>query len=109
MAAAETLGVSQVVGDGPGFGVRDMFQLERRAAIPERADSWRGPREVVDEDVPVVAEGDPGPTKPSPRTLAAYRADVEGVARRIDTDGPGCSASTPDQTGPASRPRLLGR
>lgn len=28
-----------------------------------------------------------GATKPSPRTLAAYRADVEGVARRIDTDG----------------------
>ena len=30
-----------------------------------------------------------GATKPSPRTLAAYRADVEGVARRIDTDGAG--------------------
>src|SRR5271154_766849 len=28
-----------------------------------------------------------GATKPSPRPLAAYRADVEGVARRIDTDG----------------------
>ena len=28
-----------------------------------------------------------GAAKPSPRTLAAYRADVEGVARRIDTDG----------------------
>lgn len=29
-----------------------------------------------------------GARKPSSRTLAAYRADVEGVARRIDTDGP---------------------
>jgi integrase/recombinase XerD len=28
-----------------------------------------------------------GATKPSPRTLAAYRADVEGVARRIDAEG----------------------
>jgi site-specific recombinase XerD len=28
-----------------------------------------------------------GATKPSPRTLAAYRADVEGVAKRIDSDG----------------------
>ena len=28
-----------------------------------------------------------GARKPSARTLAAYRADVEGVARRIDTDG----------------------
>ena len=28
-----------------------------------------------------------GATKPSARTLAAYRSDVEGVARRIDTEG----------------------
>ncbi len=28
-----------------------------------------------------------GATKPSPRTLAAYRADVDGIARRLDTDG----------------------
>ena len=28
-----------------------------------------------------------GATKPSGRTLAAYRADVEGVGRRLDTDG----------------------
>jgi len=28
-----------------------------------------------------------GATKPSVRTLSAYRADVEGVARRIDTEG----------------------
>jgi site-specific recombinase XerD len=28
-----------------------------------------------------------GATKPSPRTLAAYRADVEGVARSIDSEG----------------------
>jgi hypothetical protein len=28
-----------------------------------------------------------GATKPAARTLAAYRADIEGVARRIDTDG----------------------
>ncbi len=30
-----------------------------------------------------------GATKPAPRTLAAYRSDVEGVARRIDSDGAG--------------------
>jgi integrase/recombinase XerD len=28
-----------------------------------------------------------GATKPSPRTLAAYRSDLEGVARRIDPAG----------------------
>ena len=28
-----------------------------------------------------------GTRKPSARTLTAYRADIEGVARRIDTDG----------------------
>ncbi len=30
-----------------------------------------------------------GATKPSVRTLAAYRSDVEGIARRIDSDGAG--------------------
>jgi len=29
-----------------------------------------------------------GATKPSFRTLAAYRADIEGIARRIDSGGP---------------------
>jgi len=41
--------------------------------------------------------------KPSARTLAAYRADVEGVARRIDSDGDGV-LHLEDLTKPALRP-----
>jgi integrase/recombinase XerD len=43
-----------------------------------------------------------GATKPSQRTLAAYRADVEGVARRVDTDGAGVLCLQ-DLTKPALR------
>jgi hypothetical protein len=51
-----------------------------------------------------------GATKPSPRTLAAYRADVEGVARRVDTDGAAVlHLEHLTKAGPARRLRLLGR
>jgi site-specific recombinase XerD len=47
-------------------------RLSPEAQLPEIIDAWLFQL---------------GATKPSPRTLAAYRADVEGVARRIDSDG----------------------
>jgi len=47
-------------------------RLSSEAPLPEIIDAWLFQL---------------GATKPSTRTLAAYRADVEGVARRIDTDG----------------------
>jgi hypothetical protein len=34
-----------------------------------------------------------GATKPAAGTLAAYRAGVQGVARRIEGDGPACFGS----------------
>jgi transposase InsO family protein len=52
--------------------VRKPRRLSPDARLPEIIDGWLFHL---------------GATKPSPRTLAAYRADVEGVARRIDTDG----------------------
>ena len=48
------------------------LKLSCEASLPEIIDGWLFHL---------------GATKPSPRTLAAYRADVEGVSRRIDTDG----------------------
>ncbi len=47
-------------------------RLSPAAALPEIVDAWLFQL---------------GARKPSARTLAAYRADVEGVAGRIDTDG----------------------
>ncbi len=46
-------------------------RLSPNAHLPEIIDAWLFQLGVA---------------KPPPRTLAAYRADVEGVARRIDTD-----------------------
>ena len=54
------VGVSQIVSDSAGFGVGDVLQLERRAAVPERPYPRCGSPEVVDDDVAVIAERDPG-------------------------------------------------
>ena len=55
----QVISVSQVVRNGAGFSVRHVFQLERRAAVPESPDPGRGASTLIDSDMPIRSEVDP--------------------------------------------------
>jgi hypothetical protein len=97
IAAAQVLRVQQVVGDGPGVSVGNMFELVPAADVPQRPEPVD--RASVPQDPLVAVNTDPA-------VLVLIKARVRGAEQVPVGDPPGCDKDEVDIDG-GGTPRLV--